>query len=452
MRHAPPVKPSRRSVSGPTRSSPTSSERARHPRVDADVVAPATTSDSTRGSGLDERDGDVAAACRVSRSRICTSIGTGANPPASRASPWTNAWTPAASPWARTRRPGRARRRHPGCSSASSMRLSHWLRICGWIFEGRCDERSSHRPYLRPSAATWMSRSQQQLRHRAPGSVPHRLWASSMTSSVGTRRSRCDHSSSTTSRRWRRVRRVAEPAEVHHGDAVATGDDVRGGRQVARPHLPVEHPEVLHPLGQGQLTGCAGAQRSEHVGHLHVRADLRQEADEGVVLVLVAHRVQLQRRGLGLAGHRCGTASAAVRRPPCASELFGAPARRGRRSAGRRPPTPPGPSSRGGQVSVRVEHGHPQVGLQQEPLESTPSAYVLPDPLWPQRKVCRLNPPARRLASAPTSPVRQVPIVRVPAAAPCRPPSSVARRGPWRPRGTAAGRRAAPRLPRPGCR
>ena len=32
---------------------------------------------------------------------------------------------------------------------------------------------------------------------------------------------------------------------------------------------------------------------------------------------------------------------------------------------------------------------------------STPSAYVLPDPLWPQRKVCRLNPPARRLASAP---------------------------------------------------
>ena len=85
-------------------------------------------------------------------------------------------------------------------------------------------------------------------------------------------------------------------------------------------------------------------------------------------------------------------------------------------------------SSRGGR-SRRSGRRRPSAGRSAAGAArgARPRAYVLPDPLWPQRKVCRLNPPARRLASAPTSPVRQVPIVRVPAAAPCRPPSSAGR-------------------------
>ena len=81
-----------------------------------------------------------------------------------------------------------------------SMRLSHWLRICGWILDGRCDDRRSQSPYFRPSAAIWMSRSRSSCATGLPGSVLQRLCASSMTRRVGTRRSRCAHSSSTTSR------------------------------------------------------------------------------------------------------------------------------------------------------------------------------------------------------------------------------------------------------------
>ena len=40
----------------------------------------------------------------------------------------------------------------------------------------------------------------------------------------------------------------------------------------------------------------------------------------------------------------------------------------------------------------------------------TPSAYVLPDPLWPQRNVCRPKPCARSRAATSTPPELQVPI------------------------------------------
>ena len=177
-----------------------------------------------------------------------------------------------------------------------------------------------------------------------------------------------------------RLGRVAEPAEVHHRDAVATGDDVGGGRQVAGPHLPVEHPEVLHPLGQRLLAGGAGAQRREHLAHLRVRADLRQEADEGVVLVLVAHRVQLQGGGLGLAGHRAephpqrfvalGARGVAAQHPHAA---LGDPLGVGLRH-------PRDRRAEVDEVGVRVEDGHPQVGLQQEPLEEHPEGVRLARP------------------------------------------------------------------------
>ena len=200
---------------------------------------------------------------------------------------------------------GRARRCRRGCSSASASRLSHWLRICGWIFEGRCDDSSSHRPYLRPSAAIWMRRSSSRCATGLAGSVPHRLWASSMTSSVGTRRSRWAHSSSTTSRQMATGSAGSpNPPRSITVTPLPPVTTSAAERQVAGPHLPVEHPEVLHPPGQRLLAGGARAQRREHGAHLRRRADLRQEADEGVVLVLVAHRVQLQRGGLGLAGHR----------------------------------------------------------------------------------------------------------------------------------------------------
>ena len=193
---------------GPQRSSPTCSDDPRHPASSAEVARSGNHLRALDGSAISEqrvrrRRAARRRRCRparVSRSRICTSIGTGANPPASSASPCTNPLD------ARSIDCGANPKVRPSSAMSSglfiriSIRLSHWLRICGWIFEGRCDESSSHRPYLRPSAAIWISRSSSRCATGLAGSVPHRLWASSMTSRVGTRRSRWAQSSSTTSR------------------------------------------------------------------------------------------------------------------------------------------------------------------------------------------------------------------------------------------------------------
>ena len=95
----------------------------------------------------------------VRRAPIRMMPGTGTNPPATSASPCTKNLDDRSI----------ASGANPNTSASSAMspgefirirtRLSHCDSTCGWIFEGRWVESSSHRPYLRPSAAIWMSRS-----------------------------------------------------------------------------------------------------------------------------------------------------------------------------------------------------------------------------------------------------------------------------------------------------
>ena len=102
---------------------------------------------------------------------------------------------------------GRIRRRRPSSARSRgefiriSARLSHCESTCGWIFEGRCVDSSSHRPYLRPSAAIWTRRSA-----RACCTGVDRLGRAQVVRLVehdqgrGPRCSRCAQSCSITSR------------------------------------------------------------------------------------------------------------------------------------------------------------------------------------------------------------------------------------------------------------
>ena len=108
---------------------------------------------------LGHRDSKIAAAFEGQPAPILMMLGTGTNPPATSASPWMK--------YRDERSIAGGAKPNAVASSAMSLgefirisaRLSHCDSTCGWIFEGRWVESSSHRPYLRPSAAIWMSRS-----------------------------------------------------------------------------------------------------------------------------------------------------------------------------------------------------------------------------------------------------------------------------------------------------
>ena len=82
-------------------------------------------------------------------------------------------------------------------------------------------------------------------------------------------------------------------------------------------------------------------------------------------------------------------------------------------AAARRCPASAGASGRGWPSRTKSALGSSTTMRRSVPSRScsrmTPRAYVLPDPLWPHRNVCREKPWARNLAATSTSAERQVP-------------------------------------------
>ena len=224
-----------------------------------------------------------------------------------------------------------------------------------------------------------------------------------MTSSVGTRRSRCDPQLvDDLEADGDRLGRVAEPAEVHHRDAVATGDDVRGGRQVARPHLPLEQAEVLHPPGEATAgRGCRSAARASMAPMLRRRPICARKLMKALY------------SSWSRTGSSCSVAAWAWRVIVRNRIRSGSSPSRARGVAAQHPHAalgdPPGvglrhPGQRRAEVhevGVRVEDGHPQVGLQQEPLEQHPEGVGLARAALPAQERVPVEPagPQARLGA-----------------------------------------------------
>lgn len=179
-----------------------------------------------------------------------------------------------------------------------------------------------------------------------------------------------------------RLRSVLEAPEVEHGRARSLVDDVDDRCRPARPQLPLEDLEVLHPIRQPDAGGVRrGPQVREHV--LRIEAlGLLLHVDQGVVLLGVCDGVHPQHGRL-----RGGDQIDEAHMEPVAVACTGAEHPDVSFRKPRRVGVARGEASlaQPGEVAVRVEDEHRQLGLQQQLLQDHPegvglAAAALPHP------------------------------------------------------------------------
>ena len=127
-----------------------------------------------------------------------TSCGSSENPPARSASPFRKDGDCSSSCGGTKPKTSAISPRSRGEFIRISPRLSHCDSTLAWIFVGRCVERKSQRPNLRPSAAIWMICSVSAASTAVRGFGGQKLCASSITISIGRRSIRCIHRCSST--------------------------------------------------------------------------------------------------------------------------------------------------------------------------------------------------------------------------------------------------------------
>ena len=202
-----------------------------------------------------------------------------------------------------------------------STRLSHWESTLSCTFEGRWVDTSRWSPNLRPSPAI---RTACSVERTVSGSLlvaGQTLWASSITHSVGRRRSRSSHSCASTAsataarsrstwmlpRSMTSARQSSSPSRSSSPDSRSSRDQIDHSR---RPRLRIAQAER-------SLLGRRVPHRLLQLGGGRPRGLPLDNCQQRGVFVTVAQRVEL--------GHRGAAAGAKVEEPHVEPAGAGAP-------------------------------------------------------------------------------------------------------------------------------